>query len=463
VRVKIPELTLVCVDCTDKVHLAVRAIDASLDQIDPYDVKLLTHEHIPCEGTIQIPRITSLEQYSRFMIRELHKYVETTHALVIQSDGFVLNGKAWHDFYLGSDYGGAPFNPSGTVGNGGFSLRSKRFLEACSKLPEGSDHPEDAAISIRFRNELESQGLKFMTPLMAQTFAFEGRSWNSKEWQGVPNKWDGQFGFHSLLSVLPPDKKPCKVFNHSGDAGDCIYGMATMAALGGGALFLTPDCKYPYPLPPRWSRTGGDASFVDNIRPLLEAQPYVEKCQYTHGTPYSTDFDLNAFREPWRTRSVLDTESIFHLHQRAFGVHLPEDKAWLTVPEPIIIPGRPIVVNRTPRYQNDNFPWYDLVQRYGDKMIFIGTEQEATVFEGFAPPKPPVKWFPTTNMLEAARVVSGARVCIMNQSSCLAIAHGLGKNVIVECWLSNSNTELKRDNAIYVKSGKVEIPDSWLK
>jgi len=448
-------------------HLAVNALRKSLEQISPACCKLLTSQtltHPTFENiqVVKIPHIDSLEAYSRFMIRELHKYVDTSHALVIQADGYVLNGSAWSDFYLTHDYIGSPFNPSGTVGNGGFSLRSQVLFRECLKLPTGSDHPEDAAISLVHRNQLEKGGVHFALPALASTFAFEGRSWRGKEWGGLGTHWNGQFGFHSLLTVLPPDKKPCKIFHHSGDAGDVIYSLPAMAALGGGALFLSADCKYPYPLPPRWTRTGGEASFVDNLRPLLEAQPYVDRCSYTHGTPFSTDYDLNKFREPWKNRTALDTESIFALHQRAFGTQWPEDSPWLTAPDPIVS-DRPIVVNRTARYRNEDCNWWALVQKYGHLMRFVGTPQEAEVFEGFATPKPLVPWYQAKDMLELARVIAGAKVFIGNQSSPLAIAHGLGKNVIVEEWPLNPNCRLHRPGAIYWKGGLMDIPESWLK
>ena len=235
----------------------------------------------------------------------------------------MLNGKAWTDDFYDYDYGGACFQPSDTVGNGGFSWRSKRLLEACSKLPEGQDHPEDSAISVRFRKELEAQGLKFMPVEITRRFSFEGRAWNTQEWQGVPNQWNCQFGFHSLLSVLPNDKKPCKVFHHSLDQGDLIYGMAAIKALGGGALFISPDNRFPYPLASRWQRMGGEPETVDNLRPLIEAQDYIYSCRYTHSTPFSTDYDLNRFRIPWQRRSAKDNDSILKLHMDAFNLPMP--------------------------------------------------------------------------------------------------------------------------------------------
>lgn len=449
-------VTLISVDCTDKVQWTVRAMERCLEQCEFADVKLLTSSEKvnSTDGRVKIKPIKSLEEYSKFCIRDLHRYVDTKYCLLVQSDGFVLNGTAWTNEFYNYDFGGAPFQPSNTVGNGGFSWRSKKLLEACAELPEGSDHPEDSAICVRHRQELEAKGLKFMPVEIARQFSFEGRSWNTKEWQGVPNQWRGQFGFHSLLSVLPNDKKPFKIFHHSLDQGDCIYGLAAMKALGGGALFISPDNKFPYPLASRWQRMGGEADTVDNLRPLIEAQDYVVSCRYTHGTPFSTDYDLNRFRIPWRNRTVRDFDSILSLHMDAFHLPMPTEP-WLIVNDPIKVDGRPIVVARTSRYQNDAFPWDRLCAKYGDQMVFVGTTQEASVFQGFAPEKK-VPHCPTKDALELARVIAGAKLCIMNQSLPLAIAHGLHKKVLVETWPQNSNCVIPRDGAMY------EVPKVWL-
>ena len=437
--------TLVAIDTTPKVHLALKAIEWSLCEIEVQSVKLLTDKPIPTHYTVKIPPLNGLEAYSKFCIRDLHRYVDTKYCLLVQADGFVLNGSAWTDQFYNYDFGGAPFQPTNTVGNGGFSWRSKRLLEACSKLPIGQDHPEDSCISVRFRKELEAQGMNFMPPELARQFSFEGRSWNTKEWQGVPNQWRGQFGFHSLLSVLPPDKKPFKVFHHSLDQGDCIYGLAGMKALGGGALFVSPDNKFPYPLASRWQRMGGEADTVDNLRPLIEAQDYVVSCRYTHGTPFSTDCDLNRFRIPWGRRSARDFDSILKLHMDAFHLPLPTEP-WLRVNDPIVT--TPIVVNRTARYQNWDFPWTRFIEKFHRQMTFVGTPQEYEVFCGFAP-HCKFDYRPTKDALELARVIAGCKLFCGNQSLALAIAHGLYKKVIVECWPKNSNCEIVREGAIY--------------
>lgn len=446
------QVTLLCADCTDKSHWSWGAVWKSMQQCDFGDVKCLRDTSL--REDLKIPKIIGLADYSKFCIREMHKYVNTSHALVVQYDGYVLNGSAWSDEFLKYDYIGAPFNPSGIVGNGGFSLRSKKLMEWISKQDWPDFHPEDSCICIRHADEIEAAGFKFAPLDVAKQFAIEGRSWNSKEWQGTPKAWTTEFGFHSLLTPLPPEHRVCNIFTHSGDAGDVIYSLAAIKALGVGMLFLTPHNKHPWPLNSRWARMGGEADWVDNLAPLVEAQPYIVKCRYTHGHPASTTHDLNRFRIPWRNRTARDFDSILKLHMDAFNLPLPTEP-WLTITDPIVVSDRPIVVSRTARYQRDSFPWDKLCQKYGDQMVFVGTRQEGELFQGFAPEKK-IPRYPTKDALELARVIAGGRRFIGNQSLPLAIAHGLGKAVCVETWERNSNCVLPRKNALY------EVPANWL-
>jgi len=377
----------------------------------------------------------------------MHKYVDTTHALVVQYDGFVLNGQAWMDEFLKWDYIGAPFQPTGIIGNGGFSLRSKRLMEWMAKQGWEDFHPEDSCICVRHREEIECAGFKIAIPQVATRFAMEGRCWNSKEWESMPKEWNGQFGFHSLLTVLPAEHRVCNIFTHSGDAGDVIYSLAAVKALGGGMMFLTPHNKYPYPLNSRWARMGGEADWVDNLAPLIEAQSYILKCRYTHGHPASTTHDLNRFRIPWKQRSAKDNDSILKLHMDAFSLPMPTEP-WLTVPNPIAIPNRPIVVNRTQRYQNHEFQWTRFIEKFHDQMLFVGTHQEYELLCGMAPTFK-FDYYETKNALDLARVIAGSKLFVGNQSLPLAIAHGLRKNVVVEEWKANPNTRIERLGAWY--------------
>lgn len=455
-------VSLICVDTTNKVHLAERAIAKCLEQATFSDVKLLTND-ASRKHAVQIPRLNGLEAYSNFVVRELWKYFTTSHVLLVQADGYVLNAEAWTPRYLECDFLGAPWHQWRRVGNGGFSLRSKRLCETLAKLnPQEIPHPEDSWICNKHRGVLEN-GFKFRFadyPL-ANQFAFEGRVFDGVEWKGVPLNWDGQFGFHSWLTVLPEQIERPLVAHHSGDMGDVIYAMATFKALGGGVLFLSGDNRYPFPRHTRWVQGGAKPEWVGNLASLLDQQPYVWATRYTHGLPFSCDVDFNKFRTAYLGKTQDAFKSLLKLQAEAIGLTVDETQPWLTVDWPVTIPDRPILISRTERFHNDDFPWQWLTKEYGERMAFVGTNFEYGLFrQQFKAHQIP--YYPTANLLELARVIAGAKVLIANQSCPLAIAHGLGKPVVVETWMGNANCMLKRENAIHWRGGHCDIPKPWL-
>ena len=135
----------------------------------------------------------TLDDYSRFIVKELNKEIQTEFALVCQWDGFGRNVELWDDAFLEYDYVGAPWF-QGETGNGGLSLRSKRFLEASAALPDPFC-AEDAYLCQYKRKELESLGLKFAPIDVALRFSFEhpvdGIPWNRHD------SW-GMHGAHNL-------------------------------------------------------------------------------------------------------------------------------------------------------------------------------------------------------------------------------------------------------------------------
>jgi tetratricopeptide (TPR) repeat protein len=146
-----------------------------------------------------IPRIGSRAEYSRFVLKELGRYCRTEYLLLVQWDGYIINADAWRPEFLEYDYIGAPwgwYQDAQRIGNGGFSLRSRRLLDAL--LDEGivDLDPEDEAIGRRYRTLLESKyGIRFPPEEIAEAFSFE-----TTYPKGRP------FGFHGLFNmwmVLP--------------------------------------------------------------------------------------------------------------------------------------------------------------------------------------------------------------------------------------------------------------------
>jgi ADP-heptose:LPS heptosyltransferase len=180
-RKKLDRITMVIID-TVNYGKAVNAIQKSLEQIEPARTIFFTdielNINLPVEF-VKIPPLGSKAEYSHFVIKELWRYIETDFVLIIQHDGYVLNGESWDDKFYDADYIGASWLESDgwNVGNGGFSLRSQR-LQAIL----GNDsqiqiwHPEDNTICRIYRAYLEVRDkIKFANDDLADHFSFELR------------------------------------------------------------------------------------------------------------------------------------------------------------------------------------------------------------------------------------------------------------------------------------------------
>jgi hypothetical protein len=137
-------------------------------------------------------------QYSLFVMFSLQYFISTDYCLIVQDDGWVLDGKNWSDDFLNYDYIGAPChaafvgkelvlayqwvgeaNPT-VIQNGGLSLRSKKLLSgptANGALYYFSDEKvfqnEDVQLTGIFRRQLEGMGIKFAPDSIAKNFSIE--------------------------------------------------------------------------------------------------------------------------------------------------------------------------------------------------------------------------------------------------------------------------------------------------
>ncbi|MFZ4461712.1 MAG: DUF5672 family protein [Patescibacteria group bacterium] len=104
--------------------------------------------------------INSIEEYSRFMVKDLSTYIDTEHVLIVRHDGFILNPVARTDDFLQYDYISAPcwYDDENNLGNGGFSLRSKKLLDTLANNPEITDfHPENDRIYRKYADYLHAK------------------------------------------------------------------------------------------------------------------------------------------------------------------------------------------------------------------------------------------------------------------------------------------------------------------
>jgi hypothetical protein len=180
----LPQVTLCAVD-TRSPALAAQSLQRSMAGIDFARVVLFTHGWEPAAAlpgieVVSIAPIRSGADYSAFVLRQLPAHIRTSHVLVTQWDGFVIDAAAWRDEFLVHDYIGAvwPEQPRGlSVGNGGFSLRSRRLLGAGLDPRIVELHPEDQVLCRTQREFLEREhGVSFAPPELARHFAFENEA-----------------------------------------------------------------------------------------------------------------------------------------------------------------------------------------------------------------------------------------------------------------------------------------------
>jgi hypothetical protein len=191
-------VTLLGVDCVDIERLKI-ASDICQKYFDFGAVKLLTSIPDSDSRIIPIDPLLSIEEYSKFCIRSMSDFVNTEFVLIIQYDGFILNPDAWTDEFLQYDYIGSPwwYMDDNNVGNGGFSLRSKKLLD----ILKNSDfitqfQPEDHHICRTYSQELKNLGITYAPQKLAEKFGIEGVG--KRLSPNGPRFWTDQFGFHSF-------------------------------------------------------------------------------------------------------------------------------------------------------------------------------------------------------------------------------------------------------------------------
>lgn len=211
-------VTLVCVSGVKR-FLSLFSLIKSAKQIKFSRIVFVTTKIPPlriCKFSIEKPhnsKLDSLNSYSHYCIYQLGKHISTEFCLLIQADSGILNKEAWRMEFFEYDYIGAPWpikenayvDPFGVhqrVGNGGFSLRSRKLLNVPNEIDipwdpnvldfykhmGANSFSEDGNICVHNRHLYEKMGCKFAPLEIALKFAKE---------LPVP-EYDGSktFGYH---------------------------------------------------------------------------------------------------------------------------------------------------------------------------------------------------------------------------------------------------------------------------
>ena len=417
--------------------------------IDQYKKWGITNIKRISSKTEDISPIINLEIYSKFCLTELYKFIDTEFVLICQWDGFILNPHNFQDEFYNYDYIGAPwwFKPNSVAGNGGFSLRSKKCLIECNRLFKlyQNTYPEDDTIDRNAVNLIEA-GIKFAPRHIADQFSVEGLEYTS------------QFGFHGLMTPNTPSwcRKIYKnKFYHSGDLGDVIYSLPVIKALGGGVLILSSDYN-------KMSiRDGMSHEKSMLLKELLQGQEYLVSVENAHQRPCDIDYDLNDARQQFidwgagkLTEEEISTLRVRNLvinYEMLYDLKNTDRDQYYTPATTRSIINKPIIINRTHRYNNTEFPWKEIINDFGDKIAFVGTVAE---YHDFIKKFGRVIYYPTKTYYELMEIIAGCKLYIGNQSFGYAIAESIKQNCIQETDTWVGNCQYRRYNSLIFTDGQ---------
>jgi hypothetical protein len=195
-KLDLNDVTVCAIDSAN-LALTARALQLTMAQCEFSDAVLFSP--VPIEGafrTISIAKLNSLADYQIFSVKKLPALIDAPFVLVVQWDGYVINPRAWNPSFREYDYIGArwPNRTDGmTVGNAGFSLRSRKLLAALNdpRFTADGTKNDDVLICRTFRPVLEREfGIRFAPEGLADQFSYENI---------MPNQ--PTFGFHGMANM----------------------------------------------------------------------------------------------------------------------------------------------------------------------------------------------------------------------------------------------------------------------
>jgi hypothetical protein len=226
----------------------------------------------------------------------------------------------------------------------------------------------------------------------------------------------------------------------SGDLGDILYSLRICHQLNDpNSTYYIVDRPFTKP----WNKARLEA-----LMPLMEAQPYLGRVVYEEPKE-SLTHNFTDFR-----RHLPYSVSLADIHAAWVGVTLNPYTPWLKVKPSNEMNGK-VLVHKSPRYANPEFPWRALADKYGDRMVAVGVEDELHVLVTALGRQVPFR--KTKSYLELAELIAGCDLFIGNQSSPCAIALGLGVPTVQETCLRQPDCIFGGANAFYGFSSEVII------
>jgi hypothetical protein len=236
-----------------------------------------------------------------------------------------------------------------------------------------------------------------------------------------------------------------------GSFGDTIYSLNLVKILGGGNMYVKLNAMDDFAQRVLGWKDAGPAKGrytqqdYDVLEPLLKAQDYLDTVAVWNGE--QLDYNFEDHYKYHMIKGWQGNQTECYALTQGMDIHSPDLRKklllepWLTPVTPTVIPGKPIVVNRTVRYLYGapSEEWTTWVENgLGDYGVFVGSEKEHADFEDMFKVK--IEYYKTKDLLELAQVIQGCEQFIGNQSVALSIAIGLGKSYQCEVRKDYENT-----------------------
>ena len=244
-------------------------------------------------------------------------------------------------------------------------------------------------------------------------------------------------------------------FSHSGTTGDTFCALVIPKIFGEGEFYLKlNNLEHVINTKLGWSNKGNrhEGRMTENdyevMRELIQHQSYITKFEIWKGQ--DIDYELEDAYDHLETGFF--PRNFSNQFALAAGIdpqkHIKELQAtpWLECREERKFPGRPIVIHRSPNYQDGNRvlspTWKNYIDRgLADQSVFVGEEINHAYFEETF--KVRVPHHRTPDWMELARVIKGSEMMITSMGGPSALCLCLGKTMILEPRKNESHERLE--------------------
>lgn len=178
-KLNLKNITLLSFNCV-KPEQSVKALLYSSKNIQFAEMILVSNtkpDMLPKNIKFVKTNLTTHSLASRFTYEILPDLIQTKYCLMIHDDGFVINPHLWSDDFLQYDYIGAPWKDFGQinrVGNGGFVLRSYKFMQLTRNIKYLNTH-DDTEQTNNYYHYYTKCGCKYAPVDVAMRFSLESK------------------------------------------------------------------------------------------------------------------------------------------------------------------------------------------------------------------------------------------------------------------------------------------------